>query len=79
VSRKTYRVKLFLDGDTKERIYRTDGIPTHCCSFAVDFFCWEKNTKYNGYNGWSGYVPSCDIERSLKEHNPDNLIIKEAV
>ena len=75
MSKKTYRVKLQLDGDDKERIYRTDGIPTHCCSFAVDYFCWEKNTKYNGYNGWSGYVASSAIENSLKQHNPDNLTI----
>ncbi len=71
--RKTYRVKLWLDGDDKARIYRTDGIPTYCCSFDVNYFCWEKNTKYNGYNGWNGYMLSNVIENSLKTYNPDNL------
>lgn len=73
--KKTYRVKLQLLGDEKEKIYRTDGEPTHCCSFQVDYFCWEKNTKYNDYHGWSGYVGASTIEKSLKSYNPDNLTI----
>ena len=73
--KKTYRVKLFLDGDDKERIYRTDGVPTHCCAMTVDFYCWERNTKHNGYNGWKGYVSGVAIERSIKNYNPDNLSI----
>ena len=73
--RKTFRVKLFLDGDPKSKIYRTDGKPTHCCSFQVDFFVWEHNTKYNHYQGWSGYVSRQIIAKSLKDFNPDNLIV----
>jgi hypothetical protein len=73
--KKTYRVKLHLDGDNKPRIYRTDGVPTHCCSFAIDYFCWEKNTKFNGYYGWRGYVTKSAISKSLKTFNPDNLTI----
>jgi hypothetical protein len=69
--KKTYRIKL--DGD--KTIYRTDGQPTHCCSFQVDYFTWERNTKSNGYNGWSGYISESDIKRSLKTYNPDNLVI----
>ena len=75
MSKKTYRVKLHLDGDDKPHIYRTDGIPTHCCSFQVDYFCWEKNTKFNNYQGWSGYVNASTIEKSLKTFNPDSLKI----
>ena len=71
--RKTYRIKLHLQGDSKPRIYRTDGIPTNCCSFQVDFFVWERNTKYNNYDGWSGYVNGHCLKRSLEQYNPDRL------
>lgn len=73
--KKSYRVKLYLDGDNKGRIYRTDGIPTNCCSFQVDYFVWERNTQYNGYRGWSGYISESDIKDSLEKYNPDNLQI----
>lgn len=72
---KTYRINLELEGDRKGKIYRTDGIPTHCCSFAIDYFCWEKNTKYNNYQGWSGYISENVIKECIKKYNPDNLII----
>jgi len=75
MSRKTYRVKLHLDGWDRPRVYRTDGVPTHCCSLQVDYFCWEKNTKYNGYQGWSGYVSQATIQDSIGRYNPDNLKI----
>lgn len=71
--RRTFRLRLMLDGDVKPHIYRTDGKPTHCCSLQVDYFCWEKNTKYNEYNGWSGYVSRRVIEDSIKQFNPDAL------
>jgi len=70
--RKTYRVKLKFGEE--ERIYRTDGRPTHCCSFQVDYYCWERSTKYNGYNGWHGYISERDIIRALETYNPDNLV-----
>lgn len=73
MSRKTYRVKLDLLGNNKPSIYRTDGIPTHCCSFQTDYFCWEKNTKFNSYNGWSGYVSKSSILKGLESYDPDNL------
>ena len=75
MSKKTYRVRLELDGDDKAHIYRTDGMPTHCCELAVSYFCWEKNTKFNHYEGWNGYVNEGTIKESLKTYNPDNLII----
>ncbi len=75
--RKTYRVKIWLDGDNKARIYRTDGIPTHCCSLSVDYFVWERNTRFNNYEGWSGYVNSNIIKNSLIDYNPDNLSITD--
>lgn len=73
--RKTFRVRLWLDGDNKPHVYRTDGKPTHCCSFQTDYFCWEKNTKYNEYQGWAGYVSQNSINKSLEKYNPDNLVI----
>ena len=76
---KTFRVKLMLDGDNRSRIYRTDGKPTHCCSFQVDYFVWERNTKHNNYQGWSGYVNETAIKKSLDQYNPDNLTIGEFV
>lgn len=66
--KKTFRVKM--RGDKK--IYRTDGIPTHCCSFDVGYFLWERNTKFNDYNGWSGYASPRVIDPT---YNPDNLTI----
>ena len=42
MSRKTYRFKLQFEGAKKPNILRTDGIPTHCCSFQTDYFCWER-------------------------------------
>jgi len=74
MSKKTYRVKLNLDGDPKNKIYRTDGRLTALCSaWDRGYYCWEKSTKYNDYQGWAGYVSSRIVENSLKEYNPDNL------
>jgi hypothetical protein len=75
VSRKTYRVKIMLDGDTRETVYRTDGVPTHCCEAAISYFLWERNTKYNRYQGWSGYVREQAVKEALAKYNPDNLIL----
>jgi len=57
---KTKRCTINFDGfrktDTgKRKVWRTDGIPTYCCSFTPAYFVWEKNTKHNGYNGYTGY------------------------
>lgn len=70
--KKSYRVKLRL-GDDKERIYRTDGVPTHCCELAISYFVWERNTKWNDYCGWSGYINEGMMKASLRKFNPDNL------
>lgn len=75
MTRKTYRFRIRLDGDEKAHVYRTDGVPTHCCSFQVDYFCWEKNTKYNDYCGWSGYISHNALKNGLANYNPDNLQI----
>jgi len=75
MARKTYRVRLQLDGDIKPVTYRTDGVPTHCCSFQVDYFLWERNTKYNHYQAWTGYVDAGTIARAIKVYNPDGLSI----
>ena len=73
--RKTWRIRLHLDGDSKSRIYRTDGKPTHCCSFAVSYFVWEKNTKFNNYQGWTGYITAGTLKKSLEGYNPDSLLL----
>ena len=73
MSRKTYRFKLQFEGAKKPNILRTDGVPTHCCSFQVDYFCWERNTKFNYYEGWNGYISASDLRRMLKAYNPDGL------
>ncbi len=75
MTRKTYRLRIQLDGDTKPQVYRTDGVPTHCCSFDVSFFTWEKNTKYNHYQGWSGYISYNALKKGLANYNPDNLVL----
>jgi hypothetical protein len=74
MSKKTYRVKLQFEGD-KPRVYRTDGQPTHCCSFQRDYFCWEKNTKFNEYNGWRGYISEMTLAKTIETYNPDGLTI----
>jgi len=44
----------------KRKVWRTDGQITHCASFEPSLFIWEKNSKHNDYNGYSGYVhPNC--------------------
>lgn len=75
MSKKTYRIKLRFDGDDGERVYRTDGRATHCCSFQRDYYTWEKNTKYNDYNGWAGYISESTLEKALEKYNPDNLVL----
>lgn len=74
MKQKTYRVKLSI-GD-KRYIYRTDGVPTYCCSLEPSYFVKERDTKYNDYNGWYGYVGKNTIQESLGDYNPDNLIIE---
>lgn len=69
MSKKTYRFKY------DRSVLRTDGVPTHCCSCQTDYFAWEKNTKYNNYNGWSGYVAESVLKEGLEAYNPDNLTI----
>ncbi len=44
------------------KVWRTDGVPTHCASFEVSYFIWEKNTRHNGYEGYSGYVSANVIQ-----------------
>jgi hypothetical protein len=73
--KKTYRLKLQLDGDDKQRVYRTDGVPTYCCSLSLSYFIWEKNTKFNDYQGWSGYISEGSLRHGLDNYNPDKLAI----
>jgi len=59
--KKTFRCYVNLDGFEKtktgrRKVWRTDAIPTHCCSLDVSFFIWEKATFYNCYEPYNGYV-----------------------
>jgi len=72
--KKTYRIKPFInEGDNTT--YRTDGIPILCCSFQTDYLIWGRSTKFNNYNGYSGYISESLLSDSLKSFNPDNLKI----
>ena len=42
----------------KAKVWRTDNVTTHCCDTTPSLFVWEKSTKHNNYNGYSGYVAS---------------------
>lgn len=46
----------------KRKAWRTDNILTHCCSFDASLFIWERNTKYNHYEGYYGYVSPSVVE-----------------
>jgi len=59
--KKSFRCTVDMEGFRKTetgkvKIWHTDNILTHCCSFAVSLFIWEKNTAFNHYQGYSGYV-----------------------
>jgi hypothetical protein len=64
---KTYRCHIKGEGfdrtqTGKRKVWRTDNIPTFCCEAIASFFIWERATKYNDYNPYSGYVRKEDIE-----------------
>jgi len=40
------------------KVWRTDNVETYCASIIPALLVWEKSTKYNGYNAYSGYVES---------------------
>jgi len=46
----------------KRKIWFTDGVPTRCCSLKISYFVYEKNTKYNLYNRYSGYINERNVE-----------------
>jgi len=46
----------------KKKVWRTDGVLTHCCDAKPVLFIWEKSTAHNKYNGYSGYVDPSDVE-----------------
>ena len=59
--KKTFRCHVNLEGfdktsTGKRKVWRTDNELTYCCSFTPSLFIWEKNTKYNHYEGYYGYV-----------------------
>jgi hypothetical protein len=61
MARKTYRCYVNIDylakTDTgRRKIWRTDAVPTYVCSFTPAYFIWEKATRHNGYNAYTGYV-----------------------
>jgi hypothetical protein len=46
----------------KRKVWQTDGVVTYCCSANPSLFVWEKNTRYNDYNGYHGYVNQSQVE-----------------
>ncbi len=58
---KSYRCKVIMP-EFKGLVLRTDAVPTHACSPETVLFVWEKNTKYNQYNGWSGYISEKNVK-----------------
>ena len=46
----------------KRKVWTTDGMPTYCCCFTPAYFIWEKDTQYNDYEGYSGYVDTKYVE-----------------
>ena len=44
------------------KVWYTDKQPTYCCSLTPCFFIWEKSTRFNNYNPYSGYIPIKDLE-----------------
>ncbi len=60
--KKIYRCHVDLDSfkktDTgKRKVWFTANVITYCCSCEPCLFIWERSTKYNDYNPYSGYVP----------------------
>jgi len=45
----------------KQKIWRTDMVPTFCCELTPSYFVWERSTKYNDYQPYSGYIHSKHI------------------
>jgi len=59
--KKSFRCTIDMDGfrktsSGKRKIWRTDNEITYCCSLTPSLFIWEKNTAFNNYNGYNGYV-----------------------
>ncbi|MFH1379295.1 MAG: hypothetical protein ABII23_03340 [bacterium] len=46
----------------KRKVWRTDNLVTYCCSLMPAFFIWEKSTKHNGYDPYTGYVATRHVE-----------------
>ena len=46
----------------KRKVWRTDNVRTYCCSFTPTLFVWERATKFNNYNPYSGYVEEKHVE-----------------
>jgi len=46
----------------KRKVWQTDNMPVHCCSWESSLFVWERNTKYNNYDGYGGYIDPKFVE-----------------
>lgn len=65
--RKSFRCyvnqPLFDKTETGQRkVWRTDGKRTHLCSLEAYYFIWEKSTRHNNYEGYTGYVEPRRVE-----------------
>ena len=59
--RKSYKCRVDIDSmrlteTGKQKVWRTDNQITYCCDFVPALFVWERSTKHNEYNPYSGYV-----------------------
>lgn len=59
--KKTYRCTVNLSDfekteTGKPKIWRTDGVKTFCCDTTPAYFIWEKASRFNSYEPYSGYV-----------------------
>ena len=46
----------------KRKVWTTDGVPTYCCCFTPAYFVWEKATRHNNHDPYSGYMNCVDVE-----------------
>lgn len=54
---------LFRNTETgKRKVWRTDNEVTYCCCTTPTLFIWERATKFNEYNPYSGYIDAKHVE-----------------
>lgn len=44
------------------KVWRTHAEPTYCCEGRPSYYVFERNTRFNDYNGYGGYFHVSDVE-----------------